>query len=71
MVWLPTVTSKLQVADGPLASVAVQTTVVVPTGKASPDAGTQAGVTAVQVPVRVGAGKATAVLAAPGGAAAN
>ena len=41
MVWLRSVTVKLQVPMWPQASVAVQDTTVVPTGKTLPEAGVQ------------------------------
>jgi hypothetical protein len=48
-----------QLAVFPDASVAVQTTAVVPTGKGEPDAGTQATVAPGQLSVTVGAGYVT------------
>ena len=63
-------TSKPQSAGVPPEAVAVQATLVVPTGKKSPGAGVQATVAPVQVPPVVGSGKVTAAPVAPGGAAA-
>ena len=51
-----TVTVKVQVAVLPTASVAVDVTVVVPTGKKLPEAGTLAIVTPGQLSLAVGAG---------------
>ena len=51
-----TVTVNEHVAVLPLASVAVQVTVVVPTGKVDPDAGEQTTVTPGQLSEAVGAG---------------
>src|SRR4029453_18905552 len=56
---LNTVTVKLQVAVFPDVSVAVQVTVVGPTGKHEPDAGVQAAVTPGQLSLAVGAAKVT------------
>ena len=56
---LKTVTVKLQVAVLPDISVAVQFTVVVPSGKHVPDAGVHATVTVVQLSVAPGSGKVT------------
>ena len=50
-----------QVAVLPLASVAVQVTVVVPTGMMVPEAGTHATVTPGQLSLAVGGGKSTTV----------
>jgi len=55
-----TVTVNEQVAVRRTASVAVQLTVVVPSGKTEPEAGTQAVVTPGQLSVAVGAGYVTA-----------
>jgi hypothetical protein len=55
-----------QVAVLPLASVAVQVTVVVPTGMIEPEAGTHATVTPGQLSVAVGGGKVTAVAVVAG-----
>lgn len=59
---LNTVTVKLQVAVLPDASVAVQVTVVTPTGSTDPDAGSQDVVTPGQLSEAVGGGKVTVVL---------
>jgi hypothetical protein len=56
---LNTVTVKLQVAVLPDASVAVQVTVVVPTGKHDPDGGLHATVTPGQLSLAVGGAKVT------------
>jgi hypothetical protein len=50
-----TVTVKLQDAVAPFPSVAVQVTVVAPTGKVEPDGGAQAKVTPGQLSATVGA----------------
>jgi hypothetical protein len=63
---LKTVTVKLQEAVLPEASVAVQVTVVIPTGNADPDAGTQAVVTPGQLSVAVGAAKLIVCVVATG-----
>ena len=54
-----TVTEKLQLAVFPAASVAVQVTVVDPTGTQDPLGGTQTTVTPGQLSIAVGAGKVT------------
>ena len=54
-----TVTEKLQVAERESASVAVQLTLVEPSGNDAPEAGVQATVTGVRPPDTVGAGYAT------------
>jgi hypothetical protein len=59
---LNTVTVKLQVAVLPDASVAVQVTVVVPTGNVEPEGGLQATVTPEQLSDAVGAEKVTVAL---------
>jgi hypothetical protein len=51
-----TVTLKVQVLVFPAASVAVQVTVLVPTGKVVPEGGLQTAVTPGQLSVAVGAG---------------
>ena len=51
-----TVTVKLQLAVSPAASVAVQVTVVVPTGKVEPEAGLHEQLTPGQLSVAVHAG---------------
>jgi hypothetical protein len=56
---LNTLTLNEQVAVLPEASVAVQVTVVVPTGKVEPEGGTQATVTPGQLSAAVGGGKVT------------
>jgi hypothetical protein len=53
---LKTVTVKLHVAVLPDVSVAVQVTVVVPTGKQDPDGGLQLAVTPGQLSLATGAG---------------
>src|SRR5512143_781288 len=58
---LNTVTVKLHGAVRPAVSVAVQVTVVVPTGKVDPLAGTHAVVTPGQLSVAIGAGYVTVV----------
>jgi hypothetical protein len=63
-------TEKLQLAVLPDASVAVQVTVVVPTGTGEPDGGTQATLTPGQLSVATGGGKETTVAAAGGQAGA-
>jgi hypothetical protein len=63
---LKTLTANAQVAVLFAASVAIQVTDVVPTGKAEPDAGEQTVVTPGQLSVAVGAGKFTGVLVAGG-----
>ena len=63
---LNAVTEKEQVAVLPLASVAVQVTVVVPMGKGDPDGGLQEVVTPGQLSLAVGGGNETGV-AAEGG----
>jgi hypothetical protein len=63
---LNTETVKLQVAVLPAASVAVQVTVVVPTGTTVPDGGTQAAVTPGQLSVAVGFGNVAVVDAGNG-----
>jgi hypothetical protein len=67
---LNVLTEKLQVALLPEVSVAVQVTVVVPTGTGEPEGGTQATVTPGQLSVATGGGKETAVAAAGGQAGA-
>ena len=67
---LNTETVKLQVAVLPLASVAVQVTVVTPTGIVDPDGGLQTVTTPGQLSVTVGAVKVTVVLTAGGQAGA-
>lgn len=61
-----TVTLNEQVLVFPAASVAVQVTVVVPTGKNEPDAGVQEDVRPGQLSVTVGSGKLTFVPLEPG-----
>ena len=58
---LNTVTVNVQVEVLPDASVAVQVTVVVPTGKTEPDGGEQETVTPGQLSLAIGAGKVTAL----------
>ena len=53
---VPTVTVKVQLAVLPDSSVAVQVTVVVPTGKVEPEAGLQAVDAPEQLSVAVGGG---------------
>ena len=53
---MPTVTVKEHVAVFPTASVAVHVTVVVPSGKTDPEAGTQTVVVPGQLSETVGAG---------------
>lgn len=59
-------TVKEQVAVLPDASVAVQVTVVVPTGKHVPDGGVQVAVTPGQLSEAVGGGKVTTTQVCPG-----
>jgi hypothetical protein len=61
-----TETVKLQVAVLPEASVAVHVTVVVPTGTAAPEGGTQAVVTPGQLSLAVGLGNVVGVAAGIG-----
>jgi hypothetical protein len=61
---LKLVTVNEQVAVLPVASVAVQVTVVVPTGSGDPDGGTHTVVTPGQLSDAVGAGKLTTLLVA-------
>lgn len=62
---LKTVTVNEQVAVLPEASVAVQVTVVVPTGKVEPEGGTHTVVTPGQLSEAVGGGKVTTALLPP------
>jgi hypothetical protein len=55
-----------QLAVLPLASVAVQVTVDVPTGNIDPDGGTQATVAPGQLSLKVGSGKVTVTVVEPG-----
>lgn len=63
---LKTETVKVQEAVLPEVSVAVQVTVVVPTGRVEPDGGTQTAVAPGQLSETVGAGKVTTVLVESG-----
>ena len=53
---IPTVTVKVQLAELPDSSVAVQVTVVVPTGKVEPEGGRQAADAPGQLSATVGGG---------------
>src|SRR5215475_8797029 len=61
-----TVTLKLQEAVAPPESVAVQLTVVTPSGKAEPEGGLQTTVTPGQLSVTAGSGKVTMAVVLPG-----
>jgi xanthine/CO dehydrogenase XdhC/CoxF family maturation factor len=66
-----TVTLKAQVLVLPAASVAVQVTIVSPSGNTEPEGGAQLAVTPGQLSVVIGAGKLTFTLFAPAAALAT